>query len=75
MGWNYRVLSHPDGWLVLHEVHFDDDSPETPHSCTRDGCSFAGDDVEEIRAGLNRALKALDKPDIPYNSIGSEILP
>lgn len=67
MGWNYRVLQHPDGFMMIHEVFFDDDDPDEPHSCSTDGAEFGGDTDEEIRNGLARALKALDKPVLSYS--------
>ncbi len=66
MTWNYRAIRYADGTVGLHEVYYD--AAGVPEGWTEGACGFVGDDVDELRRVLVRALLDLGRPvldDIP----------
>lgn len=54
MTWNYRLLKYENGYLMLHEVYYDDD--DEIYAYTMDPITFGGEDKEGAIKGLQMAL-------------------
>lgn len=68
-GWNYRVMRYKDGALGIHEVYYD--GAERPHSCTENPIGAVGDDLDDLRAVLQRMLVSLEVDILDYEAIAA----
>lgn len=68
-GWNYRVMRYKDGALGIHEVYYD--GAERPHSCTENPIGAVGDDLDDLRAVLERMLVSLEVDVLDYETIAA----
>ena len=68
MSWNYRVVKnyHVEGeeYFAIHEVYYDDDG--NPKACTALPVAFLGNDIADLKAVLDMAKQACDKPVLDY---------
>jgi hypothetical protein len=74
MTWNHRVFHEVvDGeeWFTIREAYYDADK-ETPHSWTEDGVAPCGNNLAELRAELERMLRACEKPVLAIAAAGRE---
>lgn len=69
MSWNYRIVKtafEQGDRYAIHEVYYDANGNPTSHT-VEPACPL-GDTLEELRAEMERYLKAMDRPII----IGSD---
>jgi len=66
MGWNNRVMRYKDGSLGIHEVYYEDDGTVNGYTIEAVGCY--GDDLEDLKLGLDLKLQALDREILDYES-------
>ena len=59
MTWNYRAVKI-DGWYGIHEVHYNEDG--SPRAYTEHAVRVTGEDLDEIRATLDRMRIAVAIP-------------
>lgn len=67
--WNWRIVNK-DGWLAIHEVHYDADG--NPFACTERPTFPSGETLEELRKDLQAYSTALERPILPYEMFGKE---
>lgn len=63
MHWNYRVVRHEDGTLVIHEVYYAPDG--TPELMTVNPSYPMADSLPALRDRLGDYASALMKPVLP----------
>ena len=75
-GWNYRVLHRvlqgfgsTEHAYAVYEVYYN--KADAPNSCSVDPQAPHGETPEELRADLERYVKALDKPVLEYEDFGA----
>jgi hypothetical protein len=56
--WNHRLIRHPDGYLALHEVYYDEAGE--PNKYTADPAVFVVDEEEGANALFEAMKRALD---------------
>jgi len=74
MSWNHRVMKHKDGdddFFTIHEVYYDKKGKINGY--TSNGTSVCGNSLQELREGLERMLKSLDKEILDYDNEGEKI--
>ena len=64
--WNYRVVNK-DGYLGIHECHYDDDGQV--QYLTENAVDVTGDDVEEVKWVLHHMEANLALPVIDYETM------
>jgi len=64
--WNYRVVKK-DGYLGIHECHYDDDGQV--EFLTENAVDVVGDDVEELKWELHHMEANLALPMIDYETM------
>lgn len=64
--WNYRVVNK-DGYLGIHECHYDDDGQV--QYLTENAVDVIGDDVEEVKWVLHHMEANLALPIIDYETM------
>lgn len=62
MSWTYRVMRHPDGLLRIHEYY----TLPTGNAWS-DAVYPVGESEAELKAELERMLRALDKATLDYH--------
>ena len=67
--WNYRVLNL-QGYLTIHEVHYDADG--TPKGCTERPAFPSGETLDELLEDIRRYSTALELPVLPYDMFGAK---
>jgi hypothetical protein len=69
MSWNCRIMQYKDGSLGIHEVYYEDGEVQ---GVTLDAVGCHGDDLEDLRLGLEHKLKALDAPILMYEDYNEQ---
>lgn len=74
MSWNYRIMRHknakglPDYYKV-HEVYFNGDEVNNPHSWSEFGVEVTGETPEEVILDAETMLKDIKKyPPLDYDA-------
>lgn len=64
--WDYRVIRHKPGFLIIHKVFYTGDKPV---NFELDSVELCGDTIEEFKLKLEMLQKALEKPILNFEDI------
>lgn len=62
MSWNYRVIRDDRGYLIIRQCHYDERSPDVPHSWSATPAHIGGETLDDLILDLKHQIEATRRP-------------